>query len=128
MGRTPELECPPILRACADPPETADLQEKCFCGAAIQYQRASKQLPNCPPIRSILLILSYLELKVYLEREIEREEREVHLVKGLHLVKRSIPRKESAGGGSPRTPRLSRKVKLEWSLKDFEIGRLDLNL
>ena len=30
--------CPPILRACADPPETANLQERYFCGAAIQCQ------------------------------------------------------------------------------------------
>ena len=33
--------CPPILRACADPPETANLRERYFCGAAIQCQRAS---------------------------------------------------------------------------------------
>ena len=49
--------CPPILRACADPPETANLQERYFCGAAIQCQRASKVLPDCPPITSYL---SYL--------------------------------------------------------------------
>ena len=43
------------------------------------------------PPHYILLILSYLELKVYLEREIEREERKIYLVKRLHLVKKSIP-------------------------------------
>ena len=34
------LKCggPPILRACADPPETTNLQERYFCGAAIQCQ------------------------------------------------------------------------------------------
>ena len=37
-----------------------------------------------PPL--ILLILSYLELKVYLEREIEDEERKIYLVKGLHIL------------------------------------------
>ena len=44
-------------RACVDPPETAHLQERYFCGAAIQY--TSKQLLilllNCPP-----LIFSFL--------------------------------------------------------------------
>ena len=52
--------CPPILRACADPPETANLQERYFCGAAIQsprYYYVLLLLPNCPPIRSYL---SYL--------------------------------------------------------------------
>ena len=33
-----ECGCPPHLRACADPPETANLQERYFCGAAIQCQ------------------------------------------------------------------------------------------
>ena len=65
-------------------------------------------LPNCPP-HYILLILSYLELKVYLEREIEREERKIYLVKGLHLVKRSIPSKERAGGCRPPHPPLVKK-------------------
>ena len=37
-----ECGCPPILRACAEPPETANLRERYFCGAAIQSQ-ASKQ-------------------------------------------------------------------------------------
>ena len=67
------------------------------------------------PAAGRLCLKSYLELKVYLEREIEREEREVYLVKGLHLVKRSIPSKESAGAAAPRTPRLSKKVKLDQS-------------
>ena len=53
------------------------------------------------------------KLKVYLEREIEREERKIYLVKRLHLVKRSISSKERAGGCRPRTPRLSKKVKLD---------------
>ena len=76
------------------------------------YNAKSKLLPIiAPPL--ILLILSYLELKVYLEREIEREEREVYLVKGLHLVKRSISSKERAGGCRPRTSCLSKKVKLD---------------
>ena len=57
LGRTPELERPPYPRACADPPETANLREGYFCGAAIQYQARSKVLPNCPPIISYL---SYL--------------------------------------------------------------------
>jgi hypothetical protein len=76
----------------------------------------AKQASYCliaPPIRSYLIILSYLELKVYLEREIEREERKIYLGKGLHLVKRSISSKERAGAAAPRTPRLSKKVKLD---------------
>ena len=52
-----ECGCPPILRACADPPETANLREGYFCGAAIHYQKQAILLPNCPPIRSYL---SYL--------------------------------------------------------------------
>ena len=48
--------CPPILRACADPPETANLRERYFCGAAIQSPK-QLLLPNCPPIRTYL---SYL--------------------------------------------------------------------
>ena len=36
-----ECGCPPNLRACADPPETTNLRERYFCGAAIQCQRAS---------------------------------------------------------------------------------------
>ena len=51
-----ECGCPPHLRACADPPETANLRERYFCGAAIQCQ-SNKVLPNCPPTRSYL---SYL--------------------------------------------------------------------
>jgi hypothetical protein len=51
-------------------------------------------LPPPPPPHYILLILSYLKLKVYLEREIEREERKIYLVKGLHLVRRIISSKE----------------------------------
>ena len=57
LGRTPELERPPYPRACADPPETANLREGYFCGAAIQYQKQAILLPNCPPIISYL---SYL--------------------------------------------------------------------
>ena len=49
MGRTPELERPPYPRACADPPETANLQEGYFCGAAIHYQKQAVLLPNCTP-------------------------------------------------------------------------------
>jgi hypothetical protein len=67
-----------------------------------------------PPL--ILLILSYLELKVYLEREIEREERKIYLVKGLHLVKRSISSKERAGGCRPRHPPLVKKSKVRLKL------------
>ena len=34
-----EWGCPPHLRACADPPETANLRERYFCSAAIQYAK-----------------------------------------------------------------------------------------
>ena len=37
LRQNPELERAPILRACADLPETADFRERYFCGAAIQY-------------------------------------------------------------------------------------------
>ena len=47
--------------------------------------------------------------KVDLEREIEREERKIYLVKGLHLVKRSISSKERAGGCRPPHPPLVKK-------------------
>ena len=82
------------------------------------YTMPSKQvLPNCPPPpHYILLILSYLELKVYLEREIEREERKIYLVKGLHLVKRSISSKERAGGCRPPHPPLVKKSKVRLKL------------
>ena len=45
-------------------------------------------------------------LRPTVEREIEREEGEVYLVKGLHLVKRSISSKESAGGLSKKKVKL----------------------
>ena len=54
-----ECGCPPILCASADPPETANLRERYFCGAAIQYQ--SKQASYCliaPPLDLTYLILS----------------------------------------------------------------------
>ena len=44
LGRTPELERPPYLRACADPPETANLREGYFLRCC--YTTPSKQLPN----------------------------------------------------------------------------------
>ena len=50
--------------------------------------------------------------KVHLEREIEREEGEVYLVKRLHSVKRSISSKESAGGCRPPHPPLVKKSKV----------------
>ena len=55
------------------------------------------------------------KLKVYLEREIEREERKMYLVKELHLVSRSIPSTESAAGGCrpPHPPLVKKKVKLD---------------
>ena len=66
----------------------------------------------------ILLILSYLELRVHLEREIEREDIKIYLVKGLHLVKRSISSKERAGGYRPPHPgpRLSKESKVRLKL------------
>ena len=79
LGRTPELGRLPILRTSVDLPETADFRAQYFCGAAIQSPKQLLLLlllPNCPP-HYILLILSYLELKVHLEREIEREERKI---------------------------------------------------
>ena len=54
-----ECGCPPHLRACADPPETANLRERYFCGAAIQSP--SKQARYCliaPPLHLTYLILS----------------------------------------------------------------------
>ena len=53
---------------------------------------------------------------VDLEREIEREERKIYLVKGLHLVKRSIPSKERAGGCRPPHPPLVKKSKVRLKL------------
>ena len=102
-----ECGCPPNLRACAEPPETTYLRERYFCGAAIQSP--SNYCLIAPPLYLTYLILSYLELKVDLEREIEREERKIYLVKRLHLVKKSIPSKERAGGGRPPHPPLVKK-------------------
>ena len=45
----------------------------------------------------------------HLERETEREERKIYLVKRLHLVKRSISSKERAGGCRPPHPPLVKK-------------------
>ena len=54
-----EWGCPPHLRACADPPETANLREGYFCGAAIQCQKqATKYCLIAPPLDLTYLILS----------------------------------------------------------------------
>jgi hypothetical protein len=68
------------------------------------------------PPHYILLILSYLELKVYLEKEIEREQGGVFLVERLRLVKRSISSKERAGGCGPKHPPLVKKSKVRLKL------------
>ena len=110
-----EWGCPPHLRACVDPQETANLREGYFCGAAIQSQSKEYYCLIAPP-HYILLILSYLELKVHLESEIEREERKIYLAKGLYLVKRSISSKERAGGCRPLHPPLVKKSKVRLKL------------
>ena len=54
-----EWGCPPNLRACADPPETANLRERYFCGAAIQSPKASNYYCLiAPPLDLTYLILS----------------------------------------------------------------------
>ena len=80
------------------------------------YTMPSKYCLIAPPPHYILHILSYLELKVYLEREIEREERKIYLAQGLHLVKRSMPSKERAGGCRPPHPPLVKKRKVRLKL------------
>ena len=111
--------CPPYSRACAEPPETTYLRERYFCGAAIQCQATTTSCLIAPPLYLtyyILLILSYLELKVDLEREIEREERKIYSVTRLHLVKKSISSKERAGGCRPPHPPLVKKSKVRLKL------------
>ena len=68
-----------------------------------------------PPL--YLTYLSYLELKVYLKREIERKQRGVFLVKRRHLVKRSISSRERAGGCRPPHPPLVKKGKVRLTPK-----------
>ena len=66
------------------------------------YNAKSNCLIAPPPLLSYLFLLNKLnKLKVYLEREIEREERKVDLAKGLHLVKKSISSIKRGRGAAP---------------------------